>query len=69
MIDGGDPVYYQVALTTLDEGVLERELTPLRQIRDNFPKYLLTLDQVFPDISYEGIIKKNVLRWMLDGNT
>lgn len=67
VIDGGNPVYYQVALTTLDEGVLKRELTPLQQIHDNFPKYLLTLDQVFHDISYEGIIKKNVLRWMLGG--
>lgn len=66
VIEDGTPVYFQVAQTTLDEDVLRRELAPLRQIHDNYPKYLLTLDQVFDDISYEGIKKKNVLQWMLE---
>ena len=65
-IEGGSPIYFQVAQTTLDEGVLKRELDPLRQINDNYPKYLLTLDRVFDDMNYEGIKKKNVLRWMLE---
>lgn len=63
----GTPVYFQVSQTTLDEHVLERELAPLRQIRDNYPKYLLTLDEVFGEMNYEGIYKKNVLKWMLEG--
>ena len=65
-MEGGEPVYFQVAQSTLDEGVLMRELAPLRQINDNYPKYLLTLDRVFDDVSYEGIRKKNVLQWMLE---
>ena len=64
-IQGGLPVYYQVAQTTLDEQVLARELAPLRQIRDNYPKYLLTLDEAFGEMNYDGIEKKNVLKWML----
>ena len=64
-IQGGAPVYYQVAQTTLDEQVLTRELAPLRQIRDNHPKYLLTLDEAFGEMNYDGIEKKNVLKWML----
>lgn len=64
-IEHGMPVYYQVAQTTLDEPVLERELAPLRKIRDNYPKYLLTLDEVFGEMNYEGIQKRNVLRWLL----
>lgn len=61
----GNPIYYQVSQTTLDEKVLERELAPLRQIRDNYPKYLLTLDEVFGEMNYDGIQKTNVLKWML----
>lgn len=65
-IRDGAPVYYQVAQTTLDEQVLARELAPLRQIRDNYPKYLLTMDEAFGEMNYEGIQKRNVLKWMLE---
>jgi predicted AAA+ superfamily ATPase len=58
--------YYQVAATTLDEGVLRRELTPLRKIPDNHPKLLLTLDEVFGEANYDGIRKMNVLDWLLE---
>ena len=65
-IRDGVPIYYQVAQTTLDEQVLARELAPLRQIRDNYPKYLLTMDEAFGEMNYEGIQKRNVLKWMLE---
>lgn len=64
-IQDGNPSYFQVAQTTLDEKVLERELLPLRQINDNYPKYLLTLDEVFGEMEYDGIKKTNALKWML----
>ena len=57
--------YFQVAATTLDESILRRELAPLRRIPDNHPKYLLTLDEVFGEASYDGIRKVNVLDWLL----
>ena len=44
---------------------LERELAPLRKIQDNYPKYLLTLDELFNNVDYEGIKKRNVLEWLL----
>lgn len=66
VLKDGQPAYYQVAQTTLDDQVLTRELAPLRQIKDNYPKYLLTLDEVFAEMNYDGIQKKNVLRWLLD---
>ena len=50
----------------MDENVLQRELAPLRQIDDNYPKILLTLDEVFGEMNYDGIQKTNVLKWMLD---
>lgn len=64
-IENGNPIYFQVSQTTLDEDVLKRELAPLKQIHDNYPKYLLTLDEVFDDMNYDGIKKKNVLKWLI----
>lgn len=64
-VTDGSPAYYQVAQTALAEEVLDRELAPLLQIHDNHPKYLLTLDEVFDEMNYDGIIKLNALKWML----
>ena len=61
----GKTEYYQVSETTLNEDVLRRELAPLQKIRDNYPKYLLTLDEVFGEADYDGIQKTNVLNWLL----
>ena len=57
--------YYQVSETTRDEVTLNRELKPLQNIKDNFPKYILTMD-IEPETTYDGIIKVNVLDWLLD---
>lgn len=66
VMQNGAPCYYQISQTTLDEAVLKRELAPLRQIRDNYPKYLLTLDEVFGEMDYDGIQKLNVLKWLTE---
>lgn len=58
-------LYFQIASTVRDASTLERELRPLRRISDNYPKYLLTLDDD-PDADFEGIRKKNALDWLLD---
>ena len=54
--------YYQVSASVLDENTLERELAPLRQIQDNYPKFLLTLDD-FPG-DHEGIQQFNLIEWL-----
>jgi len=46
---------------------MERELKPLQKIKDNYPKYLLTLDEVNATADYDGIRKENVLKWLLEG--
>jgi predicted AAA+ superfamily ATPase len=56
--------YYQIAYSVNDEKVFEREISSLRNIRDNYPKYLLTLD--YDNIIIDGIQKKNVIDWLLD---
>lgn len=58
-------VYFQVASTVREESTLERELRPLQKINDNYPKYLLTLDDD-PDADFNGIRKKNALDWLLE---
>ncbi len=63
-------IYYQVALTTRESAdgnssVLERELAPLKKISDNYPKYILTLDDDL-DADFDGIKKINVLDWLID---
>lgn len=61
--------YYQVAESTLLPEVLERELKPLQSVPDQYPKYLLTLDEIAPEADYDGIKKKNVLRWLLEADS
>ncbi|MBD5467805.1 MAG: ATP-binding protein [Lachnospiraceae bacterium] len=65
-VNGDDISYYQVAATTLEESTLTRELAPLKKVGDNYPKYLLTLDEMFATADYNGIKKKNVLNWLLE---
>lgn len=45
--------YIQVALSVRDEDTLKRELTSLKNIKDNYPKYLITLDYDTND--FDGI--------------
>ncbi len=59
--------YYQVAESALQPEVMERELKPLQRIKDNYPKILLTLDEVGAVADYDGIRKQNVLKWLLAG--
>lgn len=58
--------YYQVSESTLQPEVMERELRPLQRIKDNYPKILLTLDEIGTTADYEGIRKQNVLQWLLE---
>jgi len=60
----GQLEYYQVAYTVNDEKTLEMELSSLRRIRDNYPKYLLTTD--FDNSIIDGIKKINLIDWLLD---
>ena len=64
-LENAVPHYYQVALTTREESTLLRELAPLKAIRDNHPKTLLTLDRD-PPANFDGIRKINAIDFLLD---
>ncbi|MCL2481053.1 MAG: ATP-binding protein [Spirochaetaceae bacterium] len=56
--------YYQVAYTVSDEKTLNREIQAFKNINDNYPKYLLTLD--FDNSSVNGIKRINIIDWLLE---
>lgn len=60
-----ETLYIQVAASSLENETLERELRPLYNIKDNYKKMLLTLDEISSD--YDGIEKKNLVDWLLGG--
>lgn len=56
--------YYQVAFTVNDEKTFNREISAFNRIKDNYPKFLLTLD--YDNTSINGIQKINVIDWLLE---
>ena len=66
VINSNEIEYYQVALTVLDENTLKRELDAFKNIKDNYPKYLITLDDVMVNTDYNGIKVVNALEWLLE---
>lgn len=57
--------YFQVAYTTREQSTLERELAPLQEINNHYPKYILTMD-IDPIADFDGIKKMNVLDWLIN---
>ena len=56
--------YVQVAVSVSAREKLDQELSVFKAIRDNYPKYLLTLDEVFvPD--HAGVRTMNVIDYLL----
>jgi len=51
--------YIQVAMTIMDERTENREYMPFTKIRDNYPKYLLTIDTLLQ--KRDGVIHKNII--------
>ena len=62
--DNGTVEYYQVSKSIADEDVLQRELNSLKEINDNYPKFLLTLDSGTG--IKDGIHHINALTWLLE---
>ena len=64
-INGNMKHYYQVSLTVLDDNTFKREITPLQQIRDSFPKTILTTDEIALG-NLDGIEITNLFQWLLE---
>ncbi|MBE6510246.1 MAG: ATP-binding protein [Methanobrevibacter millerae] len=57
-------IYIQVSESILDETTRNREFRSLEKINDNYPKYVLTLDNW--DYSKNGIIHLNIINFLKD---
>ena len=57
-------IYYQVTASMVDQTTFERELAPLRSIKYNYKKIVLTLDK-FTQGNYDGIEVVNAIDWLL----
>jgi predicted AAA+ superfamily ATPase len=62
---GDITIYYQVADTVRGEETLNRELSSLKAIPDNNPKFILTRDDN-PPINHNGIYQLNVLDFLTE---
>ena len=61
----GRKVYVQVALTVMDEKTSAREFGNLMEIKDNYPKYVVTLNDMIIGSDYSGIKYCNLSDFLL----
>lgn len=59
-----DRFYIQVADYLSSDEVVEREFGAYKNVADNFPKYVITMDKI--NYSRDGIIHKNIIDWLLE---
>ena len=57
------PIYIQVSYLLASEETIEREFKPLKNISDNYPKYVISMDE--SDMSHEGIEHLNLVDFLL----
>ena len=57
------PIYIQVSYLLASEETIEREFKPLKNISDNYPKYVISMDEA--DMSHEGIEHLNLVDFLL----
>ena len=57
-------IYIQVTETMMGEAVRERELRPLKSIRDNYEKIVLSMDKTYIT-DHEGILYQNIIDFLL----
>lgn len=57
-------IYIQVSYLLASEETVEREFKPLKNIPDNYPKYVITLDDA--DMSHDGILHLNLIDFLMD---
>lgn len=60
-------IYVQVAYKMVEKSTIDREFTPLFEIKDNYPKYVVTMDEFWKD-NIEGIKHMHIADFLLMEN-
>jgi hypothetical protein len=61
----GLKVYVQVCLQITEKSTLSREFGNLMMINDNYPKYVITLNDLIIGNDYQGIKQMNLLDFLM----
>ncbi len=61
---GNSKVYIQVAYLLPEQSTIDREFSPLLEIKDNYPKYVVTMDPIWTD-NIDGIKHVNIAEFLL----
>lgn len=64
----GVPVYIQVAYLIYEEKTIEREFGNLMKIKDNYPKYVISMNPMNRPRDYEGITHLTLRQFLSTGN-
>jgi predicted AAA+ superfamily ATPase len=63
----GEKIYIQVSYKMAEQSTIQREFTPLLDIKDHFPKYVVTMDETWQD-NIEGVQHKHIADFLLMKN-
>ncbi len=59
-----EKLYFQVTYLLESNEVQNREFGVFKEVEDNYPKYVLSLDKA--NFSRDGVIHKNIIDWLLE---
>ena len=62
-----EKLYIQVTYLLASPETVEREFSPLKKIEDNYPKYVLSMDNL-GEYNIDGIIRKRIIDFLLEEN-
>lgn len=57
-------IYVQVAYKMVEQSTIDREFTPLLEIKDNYPKFVVTMDDFWKD-NIEGVKHMHIADFLL----
>ncbi len=62
-----EKLYIQVTYLLASPETVEREFSPLKKIEDNYPKYVLSMDNL-GEYNIDGIVRKRIIDFLLEEN-